>query len=149
MTRPIAASRPAYVVSWRSNARQTAPTDLAAQSVTRAGSARMTPIRLSVALVEVAALEEVEVPVVVLDAVVELEEVLHDLGRGVALRARVVRERDELGVALLKVAVVGVLRGEADEPRVEREPALAVPRPEFGRPRLSRDLDRQVHEVVG
>ena len=44
MTRPIAARSPAYVVSWRSNARQTAPMDLAAQSVTRAGSARMTPI---------------------------------------------------------------------------------------------------------
>ena len=47
MTRPIAASRPAYVMSCRSKARHTAPTDLAAQSVTRAGSARMTPINRS------------------------------------------------------------------------------------------------------
>src|SRR6476620_7295653 len=103
MTRPIAASRPAYVASWRSNARQAAPTDFAAQSVTRAGSARITPMRSrqrsidgsSVALVEVAAAEEIEVPVIVLDPEMELQEVLHDLGAGVALGPRVIREGED------------------------------------------------------
>jgi hypothetical protein len=36
-----------------------------------------------------------------------------------------------------------------DEPRVERQAALAVACPELGRARLAGDLDRQVDEVVG
>src|SRR6478609_8437096 len=89
-----------YAMSSRSNARHAAPTDFAAQSETRA-SARITPIgrsRPSIAPIEVAALEEVREPVVLLDPEVELEVVLHDLGRDVFLRPRVVRERqhDEL-----------------------------------------------------
>src|SRR6476661_5770613 len=86
MTRPMATSRPAYVMSCRSKARQAAPTDFAAQSETRA-SARITPIgrsRPSIAPVEVAAFEEVREPVVLLDPEVELEVVLDDLGGDVA-----------------------------------------------------------------
>src|ERR1044072_5914329 len=113
MTRPRIARRPAYATSWRSNARQAAPIEREAQSDIRAGSTRLTPIvnqcrvvrrridgSSSVRLVEVASLEEREVPIVVLDGEVELELVLHDLRGGVALRPRVVGEGedDELGV---------------------------------------------------
>src|SRR6266849_5820779 len=109
MTRPRMASNPAYAISWRSNARQAAPIDRAAQSLIRAGSTRITPMvglrpgerrvgsgrearSSSVGLVEVAALQQVEIAVLVLDAEVELEEVLDDLRPGVAFRPRVVGE---------------------------------------------------------
>src|SRR5690349_16288148 len=103
MTRPTATSRPAYVISCRSKARHAAPTDLAAQSLTRAGSARITPMdrarsssvarrSSSVALVEVAALQELREPVILLDPEMELEVVLHDLGGDVADGPRVVGE---------------------------------------------------------
>src|SRR5262245_17482017 len=100
MIRPIVPSSAAYAASCRSKARHAAPIERAAQSLTRAGSARITPIGrppllASVRLVEVAALQEVEVAVVVLDSVVELEEVLHDLGAGVALRPGVIGERQD------------------------------------------------------
>src|SRR3979409_2353667 len=132
MTRPRMASNPAYAAIWRSKARQAAPIERAAQSVTLAGSARITPMprssvrRSSVRVVEVAALQQVEVSEVVLDAVVELEVVLDDLGRRVALRARVVgkREDDQLRVSLRQcveaLRIVGllgrVLWSEADKP---------------------------------
>ena len=48
-----------------------------------------------VALVEVATIEEVVVEVVLLDLEVQLEERLRDLGAGVALRPRVIGEREE------------------------------------------------------
>src|SRR6267142_2545070 len=128
MTRPRSARRPAYAASWRSNARQAAPIERAAQSDMRAGSTRITPIvgsrfaagstsSSSVGLVEVAALQEVEVAVIVLDVEMQLEVVLHDLRRGVALRSGVVgkREDDELGIlaadGLETVRVAGGLRG--------------------------------------
>src|SRR5436190_21702484 len=98
MTNPRTARSAAYAASWRSNARQAAPIERAAQSVMRAGSARITPMsrRLerrqptsssSVRLVEVAALEEVAQPEVLLDVEVELQEILHELRRRVALRS--------------------------------------------------------------
>ena len=99
----------------------------------RAGST----IVASVRLVEVAALQEVEVAVVVLDAVVELQVVLHDLGRGVALRPGVVGEREDdearrprAQIAFSPLGSSAVFAGcfgtNADEPRVERQAALAV-----------------------
>src|SRR4051794_11403219 len=96
------ASKPAYAASWRSKARQAAPIERAAQSVIRAGSARITPTagpRLerigessssSVRLVEVAALQQLEVAVIVLDVEMQLQVVLDDLGRGIALGPGVV-----------------------------------------------------------
>src|SRR6476660_9360277 len=159
MTRPMADSSPAYVASWMSKARHAAPTDLAAQSVTRAGSARITPIgccplpcgRSSVAPVEVAPPEQVEVAVFVLDAEVELEEVLHDLRRGIPLRARVIREcqHDEVRRGGLERTVLGVLRHEPYEPRMERQATLVVLEAELGRAGLASDLDRKVDQVVG
>src|SRR5689334_12558252 len=106
ITRPIATSRPAYVISCKSKARHAAPTDLAAQSLTRAGSARITPMdrargssvarrSSSVALVEVAALQELREPVILLDPEMELEVVLHDLSSDVADGPRVVGERED------------------------------------------------------
>src|SRR6266566_192697 len=99
MTNPRIARSAAYAASWRSNARHAAPIERAAQSVMRAGSARITPMPAprrpaesgsstssSVRLVEVAALQQVEVAEVVLDVEMQLEVVLHDLGRRVALR---------------------------------------------------------------
>src|SRR5262245_57192670 len=136
MTRPTARSRPAYVVSWRSNARHAAPTDLAAQSETRAGSARITPIGAcplgpgfvrscpSVALVEVAASQQLREPVILLDPEVELQVVLHDLGGHVADRARVIGEGkdDQRRVGGVERPMAGVVRDEAHEPRAERQP---------------------------
>src|SRR5262245_39094940 len=104
ITSPTATSSPAYVISWRSKARHAAPTDLAAQSLTRAGSARITPmdrpVAPSVALVEVAALEELRKSVILLDPEVELQVVLDDLGGDIPDRPRVVRkgQDDELRV---------------------------------------------------
>src|SRR5438045_1881130 len=90
MTRPIAVSRTAYTVICRSYARHAVVTERDAQSVTRAGSARRTPIRpalrkvlasdfrsdsgrvASVALIEVAAMEKVRKAVVVLDPEMKL-----------------------------------------------------------------------------
>src|SRR5436305_14672282 len=115
MTRPRIASSPEYAASCRSKARHAAPIDRAAQSVMRAGSARITPTtdsmpilvgrrwRSSVRLVEVAALQQVEVAVIVLDVEVQLQVVLDDLGRGVALRPRVVGEGEHDEVRVLAV----------------------------------------------
>src|SRR5690349_21458761 len=170
MTSPRIVSRPAYATSCRSKARQAAPIERDAQSVIRAGSARITPTggllgcgssswAPLVRLVEVAALQQREVPEVVPDVEVELEVVLDDLGRRVALRAGVVGEGEhhELGVlAADRLESVGigrgllrVLRDEGDEPAVERQPALAVAGPELRRPGLPGRHDRQVDEVVG
>src|SRR3972149_2276077 len=87
---------------------------------------RWLPYRRSVRLVIVAALEKVEVPVVLLDPVVQLQVVLDDLGRGVALRPGVVREgqdrefRVRSGHRLHAGRVLGadgwILRGERGEP---------------------------------
>src|ERR1700675_1082844 len=117
MTRPRIVSSVAYAASWRSNARQAAPIERAAQSLILAGSTRITPIGRSsrscelgclscspsVRLVEVAALQQVEVAVVVLDVEVELEVVLDDLGRDVALRPGVVGEGQHDEVRVLPV----------------------------------------------
>src|SRR6476620_2743229 len=169
MTSPRMASSAAYAASCRSKARQAAPMERAAQSVIRAGSARITPmtglrrragsrIDPSVRLVEVAALEQVEVAVIVLDAEVHLQVILHDLRRGVALRPGIVGERqdhearvlarDRLQPARIRRGLRRVLRYEGHEPGVERQAALAVAQPELGRPRLAGDDDGQVHEVV-
>src|SRR5712675_3068405 len=164
MTSPRIASSPAYAASCRSKARQAAPMERAAQSVTLAGSARITPMprssagRSSVRVVEVAALQQVELAVVLLDAVMELQVVLDDLGGSVALRPRVVGkgEHDQLRIALgerLEAVRIASLLGrvlgrEPDEPRVERQPALAVAVPELGRSGLAGDDDREVDEVV-
>src|SRR5215210_6615825 len=166
---PTAASSAAYAISWRSNDRHAAPIERAVHCEKRAGSARMTPIRrssrfggrsrrTSVAVVEVAALEERLEAVILLDPEVQLHEVLDDLGRGVALRPGVVgeREHDELGIgsrdslepARVTGLKAGVLRDESDEPRVERQPALPVAPPELCRSRLAGDDDRQVDQVV-
>src|SRR3954468_24947543 len=150
MTSPIATSRAAYVVSWRSKARHAAPTDLAAQSVMRAGCARITPIASSVALVEVAALQEIRDAVVLLDVEMDLDEVLHDLRRGIADGPGVVGEGedDELGGRVLEIPVHRGPRHEPHEPRVVRQPALRVALAELGGTGLPGDLDRKVDEVV-
>src|SRR6476659_77628 len=96
MTRPNTPSRAAYVVSCRSYARQTAPTDRAVTSAKRLGSARITRmVGVLVALVVGAADQEVAVEVVLLDVEVELQERLRDLGGCVADRTRIVDERQE------------------------------------------------------
>src|SRR5258705_284401 len=109
----------------------------AAQSVIRAGSARITPmawsgrasagawLAASVRLVEVAALQEEEVPVVVLDVEVQLEVVLDDLRGHVALRSGVVGEgeddqirvlaRDGLHASRIGRGLLRVLRDERHE----------------------------------
>src|SRR6478672_3756058 len=143
ITSPRMASSAAYAASCRSNARQAAPIERAARSVIRAGSARITPMAgprgrvgsgsstsASVRLVEVAALQQVEVAVVVLDVEVQLKVVLHDLGGRVALRPRIVGEgqdnevrvlpRDRLHARRIARGLLGVPGDEGDEPRVER-----------------------------
>ena len=118
------------------------PTDRAAQSEARPvrpASRRESEDRCSrpsVALVEVAALEQVAVAVVLLDVVVQLEEVLHDLRRRVALRPRVVGEGqdDELRVRRRRSPLYGSLgtkptnhEWNGRRPWLSRVPNSAVP----------------------
>src|SRR5262245_18424187 len=108
--------------------------------------------------VEVAALEQANQAVVLLDVVVELQVVLGDLGGGVALRARVVGQNEdrELRIRALGgleavgiVGLLGLLRHVPREPRVEGQDAAAVRRPELRGAGLAGDDDRELDEVVG
>src|SRR6478752_1560113 len=140
ITSPIAPRRTANTVSCRSQARQTAPTDFVVTSAKRFGSARITPsegqlLPCSVALVEVALLEQVVVEVVLLDVEVQLDERLRDLRSRVPLRPRIVGEGEEheLRGRLRELGLVGVLGHEPDEPRVVRQPPLRVAKVELRR----------------
>src|SRR5256885_5251182 len=110
-----------------------------------AGSRRR-PRLPSIALVEVAATQEIRDAEVLLDPEMELQEVLRDLRRGVALRAGVVGEGEhhQVGVRSCdglqpsRVAWLdpGICGHEADEPRVEGQPTLSIASPKFRRARL-------------
>src|SRR5919109_337307 len=97
---PKQSSRAAYVASWMSKARQTAPI-LRSMNSLRRGALGMprSPIGLTLISQRRAvigtALHEVWQPIVLLDPEVQLVEVLRDLGRGVAHGAGVVREHDD------------------------------------------------------
>src|SRR5215213_1441534 len=125
----------------------------AVHSEARPGWALITPIRSvpSVALVEVAAFQQVWQPIILLDPEVELQVVLDDLRRHVALGPRVVGEgeNDKVRVGRVEGTIASVLRHEPDEPRMEWQSTLAVSRPELRRAGLAGDLDGEFDEVVG
>src|SRR5918992_1007274 len=134
-------SRTRYRKSWISKCRQSRPLTDSTNVAVATPIDRCSLVRRHEA--EVVGIE----PQVLVEPEVQLEEVLHHLGRHVAWHDRRVAERDD---RQLSICGAGAARQEGDEPRVEGERALRRQLAELGGAGLAgeRAGDLEVADVV-